>query len=471
MNTTKKRNISAKSNNNNKTHKNVGKIYKNLCKNSPAIQPPQEGWRVIHISGNPKERGFMHGFLLHEELSKILEKFPFIVTNELEFSYKKYLEICKRKIRPVVKNHYPEFYQEIVGIAEGARHAGVDISIDVLIAWNALCSMYEYLHNHPSKRTKTGRCSAFIATGKATQDGNIVMGHTTHTGLVSGMFFHIIMYVTPEKGIPFCMQTAAGCIASGTDWFITKAGMVGCETTISGITYQPDFNHGNSPYFCRIRKAMQYGETLDDYAKIMTNNNAGDYASSWLFGDVNTNEIMICELGQKITNVQRSNNAIYYGMNSAISPELRAQETNDDEFFNPKTSSGARNQRFQELLYKTYYGKLNVKNAQIILSDHYNISTKKKQPGATTICVHTYDDASYYASNYPHGCTDGKVLDAKMAKNMEFLGIFGPCCGKGFQVKPFIEHHPKYKEWSEALEDYPVYPWTKLSCSDVSWRK
>ena len=430
-----------------------------------SIQPMQEGWRIIHISGNPRERGFMHGFLLHDELAKIQDKFPFIVNNELEFSYKKYRVICKNKITPIVKHRYLELYQEITGISEGARQAGVDISVDTIIAWNALCSMYEYLHNHPSKRTKTGRCSAFIATGKATQNGEIVMGHTTHTGLVSGLFFNIVMYVTPDKGIPFCMQTAAGCVASGTDWFITKAGIVGCETTISDINYQPDFNHGNSPYFCRIRKAMQYGKTLDDYADIMTNNNAGDYASSWLFGDVNSQEIMICELGKKITSVQRSKNAIYYGMNSAMSPELRAQETNDTEFFDPRTSSGARNQRFQELLYKTYYGKLNVKNAQWILSDHYNMIKKQKQPGATTICVHTYDDATDYASNYPHGCTDGKVLDAKMAKNMEFIGIFGPCCGKGFDASEFLKHHPIYKKWNTYLEDYPVRKWTNLKLS------
>ena len=436
-----------------KTQKNTKKSY---------IEPMHEGWRIIHIAGNPKERGFMHGFLLHDELAKIQEQFPFIVNQELEFSYKKYMLICKRKITPIVKHRYLELYQEIVGISEGARQAGVDISVDTIIAWNALCSMYEYLHNHPSKRTKTGRCSAFIATGKATHNGEIVMGHTTHTGLVSGLFFHIVMYVTPDQGIPFCMQTAAGCVASGTDWFITKAGIVGCETTISDINYQPDFNHGNSPYFCRIRKAMQYGKTLDDYADIMTNNNAGDYASSWLFGDVNSQEIMICELGKKVTNVQRSKNAIYYGMNSAMSPELRAQETNDQEFFDPRTSSGARNQRFQELLYKKYYGKLNVQNAQLILSDHYNVMTKKKQPGATTICVHTYDDGSDYASNYPHGCTDGKVLDAKLAKNMEFIGIFGPCCGNGFDASHFLKHHPIYKKWTHHLEDYPVRKWTKL---------
>jgi hypothetical protein len=447
-------------------HRHITKrVHHHLPLMKTSIQPPNEGWKVLHVSGTPQERGFMHGFLLHEELAKMMERFPFIVNQELLFSYKKYVSICRRTISPIVKKDYPEFYQEIVAIVQGAQYGGVEIDVHTLIAWNALCSMYEYLHNHSAKRTKTGHCSAFLATGKATANGEIVMGHTTHTGLVSGHFFNIVLYVTPEKGIPFCMQTAAGCIASGTDWFITRAGIVGCETTISEINYRPDFGHGNAPYFCRIRHAMQYGETLDDYAKIMTTHNAGDYASSWLFGDVNSQEIMLCELGLKITNVQRTKDGIYYGMNSAISPELRSQETNDKEFFDAKTSSGGRNQRFQELLYKKYYGKLTTKIAQKILSDHYNVVTKTKKPGASTICVHTYDDAGYDASNYPHGCTDGKVLDAQMARNMQFIGRFGPCCGHGFDADHFLEHHPKYKkEWERALESYPVRKWTTLSC-------
>jgi len=169
----------------------------------------QEGWKIIHVAGTPQERGFTHGFLLHQELARIQEKFPFIVNEELRYPYKKYLATCRRTITPILKTEYPEFYQEIQAISEGAKQAGTDIHMDVLVAWNALMSMYEYLHPTPKRRERSGRCSAFIATGKATRDGEIVMGHTTHTDLVSGAFFHIIMYVRPHRGVPFCMQTAA----------------------------------------------------------------------------------------------------------------------------------------------------------------------------------------------------------------------------------------------------------------------
>lgn len=135
------------------------------------------------------------------------------------------------------------------------------------------------------------------------------MAHNTHTNFADGQLHNIIMNVIPSSGHPFVMQTSAGYIASGTDWFICSTGMIGCETTIGDINYTPRFG---VPYFCRIRQAMQYGKTLDDYEQIMDKKNAGDYACSWLFGDINTNEIMLYEIGLKEKNVQRTKNGVFW---------------------------------------------------------------------------------------------------------------------------------------------------------------
>lgn len=256
------------------------------------------------------------------------------------------------------------------------------------------------------------------------------------------------------------MQTAPGYVASGTDWFLSKSGMMGCETTIGDTNYQPNFKDG-LPYFCRIRQAMQYGKNLNEYAKIMTTHNAGDYAGSWLFGDTKTNEIMLCEIGLNIQNIQRTNDGIFYGMNSAISFELRDKETTDQDFFDITTSSGARNYRLHELLYKKYYGKLTTENAKQILSDHYNVlSQKHDEPNSNSICVHTYNDSE--SDYYPHGCQDGKVVDAEMAKRGEFIGRWGPSCGTPFDSKKFVQEHPEYKEWERVLVDFPKKDWVKI---------
>lgn len=418
------------------------------------------GWKQLILEGNPQQRGFAHGYLLYKEIEELIRCFPFIIRQELECSYSKYLKLCKRVISPIIKEYYPEFYQEIDAITRGVLYQNPEIKVttDILIAWNSITSMYEYIHNKPQPRKK---CSAFIANGSFTKDGKIVMGHTTHTDLVSGKFTNIISYIKPKDGYPFIMQHAPGYIASETDWFITTANIIGCETTIGDITYRPIFDKNHHPYFCRIRKAMQYARSLDQYAEIMKKNNAGDYASSWLFGNIETNEIMLCELGLDVVNIEKTKDGVFYGMNSAISMELRYKETNDEEFADMETSSGARNARFQQL-FKKYKGKITPQIAINILSDHIDPLTQKEKRGISSICVHTYDEPNGDYSNYPHGCTDLKVIDTQMAKQMKFQARFGPACGEEFNKNEFIKRYHKYSKFSPYLDNFPHQPITTI---------
>ena len=102
----------------------------------------------------------------------------------------------------------------------------------IVIGLNSYMTLYQYFEGKTAER-----CSTFIATGSATSDGRVVMAHNTHTDFASGQLLNIIMKITPEKGHEFVMQTSPGLIASSSDWFITKAGIVGCESTISSTTY------------------------------------------------------------------------------------------------------------------------------------------------------------------------------------------------------------------------------------------
>ena len=421
------------------------------------------GWKRIAIYGTPQQRGFAHGFLLYREILAVHHKFRFLVKQEMEVPYKKYMQTCRLIIKPILQDKYPEFYQEMEYIVRGVKYQDPNskIDMDFLVAWNSFLSMYEYFHNPTNSTPSTSRprrCSAFIATGSHTKTGHIVMGHTTHSDLVSAKFFNIILYMIPDKGIPFVMQTAPGFIASGTDWFLTKNGLIGCETTIGDIRYRPIFDSSHHPYFCRIRQAMQYGTTLKQYADIMTNNNAGDYACSWLFGDIRTQEIMLCELGLQETNVQTTRDGVYWGMNSAMSSILRDQETDDQEFYDMRTSSGARNARFQQLLEK-WRGKITDDVAILILSDHVDPYTQKENPSAKSICVHSYQDSNAVDQNYPHGCTDVKVTTSEMAKHQEFMARFGPACGRTFSATDFFKQNPKYRtKFGPYLENFPNQP-------------
>jgi hypothetical protein len=415
------------------------------------------GWIIIEIYGEAYERGYTHGSLLSNELQNVLKKFPFIVKKGLEISFKEYMRASNKEIKPVIMNKYPEFYEELRGISDGARKNGVIISVDILIGWNAILSMYSYFENFEQYR-----CSAFIATGKATEKNDIVMAHNTHCDFVTGQLFNIVIYLKPSAGISFVMQTAPGYIASGTDWFVCSNGMIGCETTMS-VNYKPVFG---TPYFCRVRQAMQYGKDLDDYAKIMLDDNAGDYACSWMFGDTRTNEIMLCEIALKTNNIQRTKNGVFYGMNSPIDFKLRETETDDDDFYDIETSSGSRNIRLDALLNDKYMGKINIENAKKVLSDHYDVILNRNIMNTNAICKHSEindENSNNYQKFYPFGCTDGKVVNSEMVRNMEFVARFGSACGRDFNVKKYIKDHPEYKGWKNYLSDMPTRDWIKIN--------
>jgi hypothetical protein len=435
-----------------KKNRTTRKIYSKL--NGKIIEK-KHGWIIAEIRGGAYDRGYAHGVLLYKEIKRVVHSFSFIIHKYFNISASNYVKICKNEIKPIVKNDFPEIYKEICGISAGAKKMGIDFSVDTIIAWNSVFSMEEFFENEKENE----KCSAFIATGDSTQTGEIVMAHNTLTDFLLGQLMNIVLYVYPSIGHHFVMQTAPGFVASGSDWFLSSTGIIGCETTIGDINYKPKFG---SPFFCRIRHAMQHGETLDEYVNIMLKNNAGDYACSWLFGDINTNEIMQFEIGLNKYNINRTKNGLFYGMNSAFDFDLRNTETNDTEFHDIYTSSGSRNYRLDSLLNTIYSGKINTENAKKILSDHYDVFLNKEIMNNRSICNHFEMDE--HGTNkrkpfYPKSCTDSKVVSSKMAKTLEFEGRFGSSCGRIFNVQKHIKKHPEYNDWKIHLNNMNNEPW------------
>lgn len=416
-----------------------------------------QGWKTLHVWGEPFERGFAHGVLLYKELKRVKKSLSFMVKTQIEVKFSEYMAVVKQIIFPIVKK-YPEYYEEICGISAGAKYKNINISIEFIIAWNAFVTLYSYFKEGKPNTRKLERCSAFIATGNATKKGDIVMAHNTHTDLITGQLLNIILKITPTNGHEFVMQTSAGLIASMSDWYISKSGIVCCETTIADIAYSPKFG---VPFFLRIRDTVQYANTLDDCELIMTTKNAGDYACSWFFGDIKTGEIMMLEIGLTVKNVKRTKNGVFYGMNSAIGNELRLKETTDTDFYDIESLSGNRNYRLNYLLNTQYYGKIDDIIAKKIMGDHYDIVIGKQYMNRRVICKHPeLDPESKYK---PYSCTDGKVLTSSMANDLKFLGIFGSGCGKRkFDKQSYLREHPEYKEWEQHLEDMPKQKWVVL---------
>jgi hypothetical protein len=283
---------------------------------------------------------------------------------------------------------------------------------------------------------------------------------------------NVILDLNPTKGHRFVMQCCPCWIWSGTDFFVTSAGIIGTETTIGGFhAYE-----NNYPIAFRIRKAMQYGDTMDDYVKILLDGNSGDYANSWLFGDTKTNEILRIELGLKYYNVERTKNGFFIGFNAAYDPQIRNKECSDTGFDDTRRHQGARRVRLADLMDE-HKGKLNINLAMKLIADHHDVYLDKENPCSRTVCSHYELDAREYMSDptrpkphQPRGALDGCAGDSKLTENMAFMGRFGSSCGTPFIVNDFCNKRRQWNYLKPFLHDRPTQPWT-LFTTTKSYKK
>ena len=436
----------------------------------------KNGWLYISVRGSPKDRGYAMGYLSAKRFAKIQEMLIFFVLETYGELWNDMIKNINYDFHEMTKTEYPELYEEMAGIAEGCNAAGTKTTIDEIIAWNYYYSMSYWFPFGPMKDIMTpearigkeggarDRCSAFIAVGSDwTQDGKIVLAHNSFCDFIDGQYSNVILDLQPDKGHRILMQTFPCWIWSGSDFFVTSKGIVGTETTIGGFS---KFEK-NRPIGYRIRTAMQYGNTVDDYVEILLKGNGGDYANAWLFGDINQNEITRLELGLNYYSVNRTTNGYFIGFNSVYDARIRNLEITNSGFYDIRRHQGARRVRLSNLM-EQYKGNLNVENAKLIIADHYDVYLEKdNNPCSRTVCSHYNLDGREYMSQIgrpppysPHGAVDGIVADSSLIKNMSFVARWGNSCGMPFIKDEYCKKHIQWDTICEFLHDRPTQEWS-----------
>lgn len=475
-----------------------------------------DDWIRITITGKPYERGLSHG-------KQIIAADPNIFTrlfNVLDFIFREkygrnidfFYDLCDDFYRPIIKRRFPKIFREMEGIAAGG--GGLRICQVILInVYMSLPYFYSHLLRYidtPKYRKKYAevirderaitssptaastrhatldefkdRCSLIMAVGPSwTKDGGIVCGHSSFSNFLDAQFCNVILRIEPEDGDGYTMvmQTMPGGVWSMTDFFVTSAGIIGSETTIRG------FNafRLRDPICCRIRECMQYGKTLEDYTERLQKRNSGDYACSWIFGDIRTSgggaRIMRVELGLNYVNIETTRDGVFLGFNSTYDERIRKIECSsalstiaangadniiDDGFHSVASSIGNRRVQLEKLTEK-YRGRIDTGIVKHILSDHYDNHLEKTVANSRTICKHAYADNGSGGAECPYkpvGAYDAKVVDSALAKQMSFLAHLGPPCGTPFLVKEHVKKHPEWKNWAEYLVDFPRRGWMKV---------
>ncbi len=438
----------------------------------------QNGWIYLHIEGDAFERGFQHGYLLAKELETIRQSLRYLTFFNTGKTWEFFVEAAAQlftKEFPSAKYPAKELLNEIRGIANGAQTAGVDITWQEILAWNGYEELTDYwwpnekarLKYAPSMPAQHDHCSAFMAHGEATIDHKIVMAHNSWSNFETGQFSNLILDIAPSEGHRIFMQSAPGFVDSFADFFVTDAGIMGTETTMGGFSlYKSD----EMAEFFRVRLAMQYAESLEEFVNLMKKHNNGGYANSWLLGNTKTGDIMRFELGLEFWNVEMNpEQGFFIGFNAPTDPRIRNLECSNTGFADIRRHQGARQVRLGDLM-KKHYGKITADVGKEIIADHYDVYLQKDDnPCSRTVDGHyELDDRAYMSQPgrplpyQPRGAVDGKVCDSIMAESLSFLARWGNSSGLEFKAELFLNEHPQWSYLDGYLYDRPSKPWTKF---------
>ncbi len=364
--------------------------------NSPSISPDQyqqgyryniQGWIYVHIEGEPYDRGYQHGYLLSAEIVDMLNRWSNGIHNNPKikrinklFSEERYKKVantwwdfCVKNCNRMYWDKIPEEYQEeIKGIADGVTARGGQIHgrnvtyQDIL----TLNEMYEFMSKltrmrvgiHPFRtflhqlekivpETKyidgdalfnsffdgepPHHCNGFIASGNATSDGQLVFTHSTICGggawwwtYYISLRWNVMLDIQPSDGNRMMIPTSPGLIWSDEDYYQNDNGIVFLETTVP----QGLFDNKGLPLMVRARKAVQYGNSIDDVIYHLRYKNDGSMNAVWLIGDTKTGEISRFELGYKAYAVWRKFDGYYWSANNPYNLRVRLEKFNLKQF-------------------------------------------------------------------------------------------------------------------------------------------
>ena len=402
----------------------------------------------------------------------------------VDYVYAKLVDIFNSNKPLRSSSIYKEYFRSLQPVAASTESSGKSSNFFSFSLFN---------RKNPAASVEVGadRCSAFMAVGdNYVAGGGIICAHITFDNFVMGQFDNIILFMDTsnehERGkkpsYNILMQTFPGSIFSSTDFFVTSANIMGTETTIGG------FNafELHAPSCVRCRKAMQYSGTLDDYVKNLRENNSGDYANTWYIGHTLSKdstgkerpEILRVELGLKYVHVEKKTNGYFIGFNACYDPRIRNLECKNDGFFDIRRHSGARRVTLDMKIKEYTQGekRISTKEAQKIISSHWDIYLEKDNPCSRTICSHYELDKRKYISQesrpkpyQPRGSVDGKICSSDLCNKMQFLARWGNACGTAFKKDDFCTLHAQWEYQRAYLEDRLTKPW--VVCTQVNIAK
>jgi len=201
------------------------------------------GYRVLHVKGDPYEMGYQQGALLRDDIRELVHFLFDVKAKEMKVELGGLTLLDpKQVIKGIVarqRKYLPErFFDEMRGIADGA---GMDVQ-DIAVA-NFIPELFH--------------CSGFALSGSATKDGTLYHGRILDYGCDWRLQEHAVLTVAEPRGrIPFVNVTYAGFIGSVT-------GMNAERVSIGEMGGRGMGHWDGTPMAWLVRMVLEEADTLD----------------------------------------------------------------------------------------------------------------------------------------------------------------------------------------------------------------
>ena len=413
---------------------------------------------VIHLEGDPATIGRNHGTLLADKIERGIAAYAHCSSDWYGLTWAQ----CRNNAVFYWPNVPAEYQTEIQGIADGAASQGVTNPdgatvdwIDIL-AYNAIWDIWWRLSLPGNKfwwfpfrddgTERPHHCSGFVATGKGwTLDGGFVLAQSLWMPYFLPPAQAVWCDLVPSQGNRIFMQLTAGLVWSGTEYYVNSAGLVAAETTLGVGAHV----WGGTPAFVRIRRAIQYASTIDEFRDQMLRDTNGAYCSDYLLGDAKTNEVAVLELGGRTWALARTSDGYLPSCNYPWDPKV-AEEMGEPQ--GAAHGCWPRWTRIQDLCDQNK-GNITVEFGKMLLGDHYDSASAGINRSGRSLCGHGENTTS----GYPHGSQDAKVTNQSMAARMQVWARFGHSCGEPYIVEEHAALHPN--QITPDLQDMIAGPW------------
>ena len=188
------------------------------------------GWVYVHLEGDPATIGFQHGYMLAKEIQ---DAFPAVQAGMVHSTQRDWAFFPPSRPRNALAQNRSRISAGTPGHRGRPERAHRFRSSTSTTSWPSIPSKkfptITFLGSTKKKNSRAlpiskspGNCSAFVATGSWTKDGQIVIAHNNWTSYMNGERWRIIFDIQPAHGYRILMDGFPGVIASDDDFGINS---------------------------------------------------------------------------------------------------------------------------------------------------------------------------------------------------------------------------------------------------------